>query len=77
MVTAVVREDPVSFERKGNKSSSNRIGQGPNLLRGSPPKVFITSVRTPKAFMAKVWIKPKRMVGSQDVVRAVLFGSTP
>jgi hypothetical protein len=66
-------EVPVTFERRGNKSSSNRIGPGPNLLKGRPPKVFITRVRTPKAFIAKVRIKPKRMVGSQDVVRAVLF----
>ena len=67
---------PVPFERRGNKSSANRIEPGPNLLEGSPPKVFITSVQTPKAFMAKVQIKPKRMVGSQDVVRAV-FLQTP
>ena len=68
-----MREDPVTFERRGNKSSSNRIGPGPNLLKGSPPKVFITRVQKPKAFIAKVRIKPKRMVGSQDVVRAVFF----
>ena len=73
MVTAVVMDYPVPFERRGNKSSSNRIGPGPNLLKGSPPKVFITRVQTPEAFIAKVRIKPKRMVGSQDVVRAVFF----